>query len=103
MAVRAMRRGKDVALLHRRADPDGSALSPDNIVRLLRRLDDARIAGTLTVAGSDKATVRPEPAVSSLAESWRRALAVLPADWSDLLCELELLSTDYIEPAAVLC
>lgn len=82
---------------------DGSALSPDNVVRLLRRLDAARIAGTLTVAGSDKAAVREEPAVSSLAESWRRALAVLPADWSDLLCELELLSTDYIEPAAVLC
>ena len=82
---------------------DGSALSPDNVVRLLRRLDNARIGGTLTLASSDRAAVRAEPEVTPLAESWRRALATLPADWSDLLCELELLSTDYIEPAAVLC
>jgi hypothetical protein len=82
---------------------DGSALSPDNVVRLLRRLDNARIGGTLTLAGSGQAAIRVEPEVTPLAESWRRALAGLPADWSDLLCELELLSTDYIEPAAVLC
>jgi len=39
----------------------------------------------------------------SLVESWDTALAGLPADWSDLLCELTLDSTDYIERAAVLC
>jgi hypothetical protein len=82
---------------------DGSASSPDSVARLLRRLDEARIAGTLTLAGSGRAAVRAEPEVTSLAESWRRAIVPLPSDWSDLLCELELLSTDYIEPAAVLC
>ena len=30
------------------------------------------------------------------------ALAALPGDWSDLLCELELTSSDYIERAALL-
>jgi hypothetical protein len=82
---------------------DGSAPSPDNVTRLLRRLDDARIIGTLTLAGSAKAVAPVEIEHKSLADSWRRALAGLPSDWSDLLCELELLSTDYIEPAAVLC
>jgi hypothetical protein len=82
---------------------DGSALGPENVARLLKRLDEARIGGTLTLAGTDQAAVRAEPNLTTLAESWRRAAAVLPPDWSDLLCELQLLSTDYIEPAAVLC
>jgi len=82
---------------------DGTAVSADLLMRLLRRLDDARITGTLTLAGTARATVQMEELPPTLAESWRRALAELPPDWSDLLCELELLSTDYIEPAAVLC
>ena len=82
---------------------DGSALSPDLLTRLLRRLDDARLTGTLTLAGAAKTVVRVEVLPPSLAGSWQRELAELPPDWSDLLCELELLSSDYIEPAAVLC
>jgi hypothetical protein len=82
---------------------DGSAVSPDNLTRLLRRVDDARIGGTLTLAGTEQAPARAEREVVPLAEGWERELAGLPADWSDLLCELELLSTDYIERAAVLC
>jgi hypothetical protein len=82
---------------------DGTTPSPEGIARLLRRLDDARIVGTLTLAASDAAVVTPAPLQTSLADSWRQAIAVLPADWSDALCELALLSTDYIEPAAVLC
>jgi hypothetical protein len=81
----------------------GSAVSPDNLRRLLRRVDEARIGGTLTILGSEQEPVRVEREVIPLAESWERALAGLPSDWSDLLCELELLSTDYIERAAVLC
>lgn len=82
---------------------DGSAPSPDLLSRLLRRLDDARILGTLGLAGSVSADVRVEVLPPTLAESWRRELAQLPSDWSDLLCELDLLSTDYLEPAAVFC
>jgi hypothetical protein len=82
---------------------DSSAVSPDNLNRLLRRLDEARIGGTLTVAGSEQAAARGEREVIPLAESWEKALGGLPSDWSDLLCELELLSTDYLERAAVLC
>ncbi|HEY8644484.1 MAG TPA: hypothetical protein VIL77_01245 [Gaiellaceae bacterium] len=82
---------------------DGSAQGPDGIARLLRRLDDAHIGGTLTALGSEKAVARAEREVTSLVESWDAMLAELPDDWSDLVAEVRLLSTDYIERAAVLC
>src|SRR5262249_39385539 len=37
----------------------------------------------------------------TLRESWEAALATLPADWSDLLGEVELGSSDWIDQAAV--
>jgi hypothetical protein len=82
---------------------DGSAPGPDGIAALLRRLDDARIGGALTALGSEKAPARIERDVTSLVESWDAMLAELPADWSDLVGEVRLLSTDYVERAAVLC
>jgi hypothetical protein len=82
---------------------DGSAQGPDGIARLLRRLDDARIGGTLTALGSEKAAARAEREVTTLVESWDAMLAELPGDWSDLVAEVHLLSTDYVEHAAVLC
>ena len=82
---------------------DGSAPGPDGIARLLSRLDDARIAATLTTLGSEKAAVRAEREVTPLAESWDALLSELPADWSDLVAEVRLLSTDYVEHAAVFC
>ncbi len=95
-----------------RAEPDvlafssarnGSATGPDAVVRLLVRLDEARIPGTLTLAGSQQAEARADVEVTPLTVAWDEALANLPPDWSDLHCELTLDSTDYIEPAAVLC
>jgi hypothetical protein len=82
---------------------DGSAVSSDAVTRLLARLDETRIAGTLTLTGSEQAVARVEREVVLLADSWRRALSGLPSDWSDLLGEIELLSSDYIERASVLC
>jgi hypothetical protein len=82
---------------------DGTAQGPDGIARLLRRLDDARIAGTLTALGSEKAAAHLEREFTSLVESWDEMLAGLPDDWSDLVAEVQLLSTDYVDRAAVLC
>jgi hypothetical protein len=82
---------------------DGSAQGPDGIARLLRRLDDAGIGGTLTALGSEKAVARVEREVIPLVDSWDTMVAELPADWSDLVAEVRLLSTDYVEHAAVLC
>jgi hypothetical protein len=82
---------------------DGSAQGPDAIARLLRRVDDARIGGRLTTVGSENAPERVQRATTSLVESWDAVLAGVPADWSDLFGEVRLLSSDYIERAAVLC
>jgi hypothetical protein len=80
----------------------GAFVGPEAVRRMLKRIDDEGIAGTLTLVSSDAAA--PEPAISraSLAAEWDAAIAVLPADWSDLLCELELTSSDHIEKGALL-
>jgi hypothetical protein len=80
----------------------GRGVGPEAVRRLLRRVDDEGIAAALTLVASDEAA--PEPVISrmSLAAEWDVALAVLPGDWTDLLCDLELTSSDYIERAALL-
>ena len=80
---------------------------PDKLENLLPRLDRKRIWGTLTLVGSHAETPTGGPAVAqdddvSLVESWDAALADLPPGWRDLLCELELDSTDYLPRAALL-
>lgn len=77
-------------------------IAPDALVRLLRRIDEERIRGELELVSSGK----PEPAPPrihrpTLAESWDSAIAGLPEDWSDIYAEIELYSTDYLEPAAL--
>ena len=70
--------------------------------RLLQRLDDERIHAKLEVLRLDPAPERaPEAPAPTLRESWAAALATLPADWSDLLAEVELESSDWLERAAV--
>ena len=80
----------------------GAFVGPEAARRMLTRIDGEGIAGTLTLVSSDAAA--PEPAISraSLAAEWDAALAVLPTDWSDLLCEVELTSSDHIEKGALL-
>jgi len=74
---------------------------------IFRALDRRRIWGTLSILGSIR-DVAPlvEPAGTerpgSLAEQWDAALAELPPDWSDILCELELDSSDHVPRAALL-
>jgi hypothetical protein len=81
---------------------------PDKLRNLLGRLDRKRIWGTLTLAESRAATPaaaaqEPERDQSvSLVQSWDAALAKLPPGWRDLLCEIELDSTDYLPRAALL-
>ena len=74
----------------------------------LRRLDRKRIWGTLAlidaVADPAPATdaTAPQTAGRSLVDAWDGALSSLPPDWSDLLCELELDSSDHVPRAALL-
>ena len=74
---------------------------------IFRALDRRRIWGTLSVLGSirDVAPLVEGPGPErpgSLAEQWDVALAELPPDWSDVLCVLELDSSDHLPRAALL-
>jgi len=83
--------------------------SAERVRNTLRHLDRKRIWGTLALIDVTKTTTPPAttPTPSpqptrSLAEAWDDAVAALPPDWSDLLCELDLDSTDHVARAALL-
>ena len=88
----------------------GGAAGPQAARRLFARLDAARIWCLLeqqAVVDSDPAVAAlAEPASlepsTSLADGWDRVVAELPADWSDLLCALELDSSALLTRAALL-
>jgi hypothetical protein len=80
----------------------GSALGPEAIRRMLRRLDQERIGGSLELAASTASAPAPVVARRTLADGWDAELAALPSDWSDLYCELELTSSDDLDRAALL-
>jgi len=75
---------------------------------IFRRLDGRRIWGTLELIGAigdvvpGPATVETAVPRASLAESWDAALAALPPDWSDILCVIEVDSSDHLPRAALL-
>jgi hypothetical protein len=76
--------------------------SPDMVERLLRRLDEERIGGKLELVGTDEAETQQEISRASLAATWDVALETLPSDWSDIYAEVELVSSDWLERAALL-
>ena len=81
----------------------GAGVGPEAVRRMLRRLDEEGIAGTLELVGSEAPAARaPEVRRAMLADAWDAALATLPSDWSDLYAELRLDSIDYVERAALL-
>lgn len=80
----------------------GAGVGPDAVGRLLARLDDERIRGTLTTVGSTVAESAAQVERRSLAEAWDAELAGLPPDWSDLYAEVELTSSDLLDRGALL-
>lgn len=83
---------------------DGGASGPGVVRRLLARLDAEGIQGTLELT-DEVATARAAPAAESaghsLAASWDDLESRLAEDWSDLLCLVELRSSDELDPAAL--
>ena len=82
----------------------GAGASPALVERLLARIDQERIGGTLELVGAGETT---EPAAvelkqATLAATWDAELAALPPDWSDIYAEVELVSSDWLERAALL-
>jgi hypothetical protein len=78
---------------------------PERLRNLLERLDRRRVWGTLALIERiqeapvpTQATTRP----ASLANAWDTAVVKLAPGWSDLLCELELDSSDHLPRAALL-
>jgi hypothetical protein len=98
--LQPLRPGPDtIAVVIRRG---GGGHSPEALRRALGRLDAERLHGLITVASvEEKAAAADTAAAPSLPESWDAALATLPSDWSDLLGEVELGSSDYLEPGAL--
>lgn len=75
---------------------------PESVLRTLARLDEERIGGHVELLGVDAAAAGEEPAErAALAESWDAAVAELPPDWSDVYAEVELTSSDHLDPAAL--
>jgi len=93
------RLGDDLRVSVHRA---GGGIGPDQAGKLFRKLDEARIRGTVSLVTVDERVEREEAPREALAGAWDRALAGVPADWSDLLCELQLTSTDHLARAALL-
>ncbi len=80
----------------------GSGPSAEAFRRGLARLDAERLHGALWVGAIEQQASAPEaPAAPSLPDSWDAALTTVPGDWSDLLGEVELDSSDYLEPGAL--
>jgi len=79
-----------------------SGIGPEAARRLLGKLDDEGIAGTLALVESSAASVVAPHAPEELAPRWDELVSGLPADWSDLLCRVELASGDDLPRAALL-
>lgn len=99
----AGRVGDELALRVTRA---GGPIGPDAARRLFARLDDARLWCQLeqrdveSSVPADSSALAPQ---TTLVAGWRAALATLPRDWSDLLCELTIESSDFLDRAALHC
>ena len=79
----------------------GAGVGPDRIRELLRRLDSEGIQGELELVGVEEAPALADSGRATLAGAWDETATTLPPDWSDLYAEVELTSSDYIEPGAL--
>jgi len=80
----------------------GSGIGPEAARRLLAKIDDEDIAGTLALVESSAAALVAPQVRKALAPRWDELVAGLPGDWSDLLCSVELASSDDLPRAALL-
>ena len=79
-------------------------------LRLFGRLDEERTWCSIEPSDVELATAAEAGAAPlaerekvSVAASWDTALAPLPSDWTDLLCELEIESSTLLDRTALLC
>jgi hypothetical protein len=95
--------------------PSGGPSGVESVRNLLTRVDGKRIWGELAILdvtapeaetaeapGGDVPSAAAAPPALSLVAAWEKELPKLPPDWSDLLAELELDSSDFLARAALL-
>jgi hypothetical protein len=97
--INAIRRGETIYF---HVDRRSAGHGPDGVARALRRIQRAGLGGELELVTSSTAAPTQAPVRASLAASWDEALAKLPSDWSDMYADVELLSSDHLERAALL-
>jgi hypothetical protein len=83
-------------------DRRGPGIAPEALRRLLKRLDDEGIAGTLELQSIQKAPPAELRTKETLLAQWELRLAEVPPDWSDIYAQVRLDSTDYLERGALL-
>jgi hypothetical protein len=79
--------------------------SAELVRRVLHRLDDEGIGGRLELAADPSAVVEAEGVPSArlgLAAQWQALVDALPPDWSHLLAQIDLDSSDFVERGALL-
>jgi hypothetical protein len=94
--------GRSGKTIHFYTARHGAGPSPQSVRRMLGRLDAEQISGRLKLVSTAEARAELTVARRTLADEWDAALAVLPADWSDLYGQVELTSTDHLDRAALL-
>ena len=80
----------------------GAGVGPDAVKRHLERIQDEGIAGTLRLREAVAPAAAAVSTTPTLVSDWDATIATLPPDWSDLYCELELGSSDYLQRGALL-
>jgi hypothetical protein len=85
----------------------GGTTGPQAVRRRFAHVDEQRLwcglaRDGITVDEDAEASVA-DIAHGPLADAWDAELAGLPSDWSELLCELELRSSDELDRVALLC
>ena len=83
-------------------DRRGPGIAPEALRRLLKRLDDEGIEGTLDLQSIQKARPEELRTKETLRAQWELRLAAVPPDWSDIYAQVRLDSTDYLERGALL-
>ena len=94
--------GRSGSTIRFQAMRSGTGVGPEAVRRMLRRIDAEGIEGSLDLVAASETAAVPAREKASLASSWDAVLADLPADWSDLLCELGVTSSDHIDLTALL-
>jgi hypothetical protein len=93
-----LRRGDQLRLFVSRRGGYG----PEALRRALLRLDRQRIGGALELEHLTEGEPEAAPEARALAAQWDAMTANLPPDWSDMLAEVALRSSDQLERGALL-